>query len=111
LAHRLTNTPNIQLRAGLTEPGIDVVPRRTRRFHAWIFAVDRCRFITADLLVPSPATRLSQSGTPRRFCPVSLGWLEGREAERFGMGSAVVLGEDFIDLAGVRQCGGRSGSA
>jgi len=61
------------------------------------------RYVSVGLLRPGPAAKLSRTAetataklpTVRDLCDRLL----GREAEAFGMGPAVVLGQDLADLA------------
>ncbi len=55
----------------------------------------------AGILLASPAVRSYRAGRPvRGRCGISGAGLPGREAERFGMGPAVVLGQDLAEVAG-----------
>src|SRR6266516_3292266 len=71
--------------------------------------MDRPRFVTASVLRPSPAASSSRVGRPAAASADSAGSLRdrrpGREAGRFGMGPAVVLGQDLAEVPGPARDG------
>jgi hypothetical protein len=76
-------------------------PEKARRgFYAWFSAINRDA--ASPLVYTGPALRQScQDGRgPRRSRGRYGAPLSGRKAQRFGMGPAVVLGQNLADLAG-----------
>ena len=88
-------------RHGAGHAGYHVAARR--RFSACAITMDRPRFVTASVLRPSPAAVRPEWAGPwlhlRTVLRVSAP-ATGREAERFGMGPAAVLGQDLAEVPG-----------
>src|SRR5258707_14064291 len=77
--------------------------RTDRRIYARALSMDRPRSVTAGVLRPSPAARSSRADRGPRLrerIGGSPGSLPGRDAERFGVSAAVVLGQHLTEVAG-----------
>src|SRR5258708_30466681 len=97
---RGTDPPDLGATAS---PALSSRWRTDRRIYARALTMDRPRSVTAGVLRPSPAARSSRADRGPRLrerIGGSPGSLPGRDAERFGVSAAVVLGQHLTEVAG-----------